>query len=131
MNLISIYVGGVLTILMALAHTQYYKLFRWHKDFASITELNRTIFYTIHVALYLLFFAIGLITLFYAEELSLSNGLAEGFNVFIAFLWLWRFLWQIFYFRKDGKMMISLASILFLVTFFLLFISYFIPVINQ
>jgi len=127
----SIYIGGTLTILMALAHTRFYKMFKWHKDFARITELNSSIFYSIHVALYLLFFALGLITLFYAEELSHSTGLAEGVNVFLAFFWLWRFIWQVIYFRKDGKMVISLPGIAFLIAFFLLFLSYFIPLINQ
>lgn len=123
MSLTSIYVGGILTLLMAIFHTQFYKTFRWKADYKNVTELNRKVFHTIHLALLLLFFAIGTLSLVYAHELSKSVGISFGINVLISFFWLWRTLWQIFYFK--GKTM----HYVLIVYFFLLFITYLIPVI--
>ena len=67
---ISIYVGGVLTLLMAIFHIRFPKIFQWGKDYGRITEKNKRIFHTIHLALLLLFVVIGVLSLLYAHELS-------------------------------------------------------------
>ena len=106
MSLISIYIGGVLSLLLALFHTQYYKKFDWKVEYEKISPLNQKIFYTIHLALLLLFFLFGCISIIYAKELSQSNGLAFGINLLYSIFWLWRSFWQIIYFkRKKGKKM--------------------------
>lgn len=124
MALISIYIGGILTLLMAAVHTRYYKFFRWKAEFRKISELNQKVFYTIHLALLLLFFVIGTLTLVYAEFLSRSEGMALGFNILVGLLWLWRAIWQVMYFR--GK---ELIHFLFMGHFFLSATAYVIPVI--
>jgi hypothetical protein len=121
-TLISIYFGGVLTIFMAIFHTQFYKLFKWDAEYRNITAINKKIFYTIHLALLLLFFGLGFLTLIYAQELSRCEGISLGINVLISIFWLWRTTWQVTYFK--GKIM----HYLLIVYFFLLFIAYLIPV---
>ena len=122
-SLISIYSGGVLTIFMAIFHTQFYKLFKWDIDYKSITAINKKIFYTIHLALLLLFFGLGFLTVFYAQELSLCVGISFGINLIISIFWLWRAIWQIIYFT--GKIM----HYVLIAYFFLLFIAYLIPIV--
>lgn len=122
-SLISIYFGGFLTLLMAFFHTRFYKLFKWEHDYTSISEINKKIFYTIHLALYLLFFGFSIITILNAEELSKCNGIAFYLNLLLALFWFWRFVWQIIYFK--GKIM----HFVLIVYFFLLFISYLIPIL--
>ncbi|MCK4890951.1 MAG: hypothetical protein KAS97_13530 [Candidatus Aminicenantes bacterium] len=124
MSLISIYIGGVLTLFMAVVHTRYYKFFRWKAEFRKVSELNQKVFYTIHLALLLLFFVIGTLTLVYAEFLSRSEGMALGFNLLVALLWLWRAVWQVFYFKSK-----ELMHFLFMLHFFVTSLAYFIPVI--
>ena len=124
MSLISIYIGGVLTLFMAVVHTRYYKFFRWKAEFRKVSELNQKVFYTIHLALLLLFFVIGTLTLVYAEFLSRSEGMALGFNLLVALLWLWRAVWQVFYFKSK-----ELMHFLFMLHFFVTSLAYFIPFI--
>lgn len=123
LSLISIYLGGVLTILMAIFHSRFFKLFKWDIEYRNITAVNKKIFYTIHLALLFLFFGIGLLTLIYARILSECTGISFGINLIISIFWLWRAVWQIFYFK--GK---TLHYVL-IIYFFLLFAAYLIPVL--
>jgi len=122
-SLTSIYFGGVLTLLMAIFHTRFYKLFKWKAEYRNITDLNKKVFYTIHLALLLLFFAIGILSLIYAHELSRCIGISFGINLLISIFWLWRTIWQIVYFK--GKTMHYVLIGYFLI----LFVSYLIPVL--
>ena len=124
-SIISIYVGGILTLLMAIFHIRFPKMFEWGKDYVRITEVNKRIFYTIHLALLLIFIIIGILSLFYVNELSECKGISLGLNLMISIFWLWRTIWQIVYFK--GK---TMHYILILV-FFVLFVAYQIPVIQS
>lgn len=128
-GLISIYVGGIMTLFLAIFHTRFYTLFQWKKEYQHVALLNRRVFYTIHVALFLLFFLFAFISLVYARELSKSEGLALGINISFSVFWLWRALWQIYYFpSSQGKRPSSIWYVMVL-SFFVLFIAYFIPVL--
>ena len=124
---VSIYVGGVLTLLMAVFHTRFYRLFHWKADFEKITIVNARIIYTVHLALLFLFFIIGIISLIYAKELSQSFGLAAGLNLLFSIFWLWRLIWQFAYFRSAKGQKASPIGILLIIVFTLLFVSYLIP----
>jgi len=87
-SLTAVYLGGILTILLALFHSQFYKLFKWEDAYEKIGYPNNKIFHTIHIALPLIFLMIGMLSVVYTHELSQCNGLSLGFC-------LWRGLWQI------------------------------------
>jgi hypothetical protein len=125
--LICIYVGGVLSLLMAFFHTRFYKMFNWKTEFEKLSLANSRILYTIHIALLLIFIVIGVISIIYAKELSHSIGLSVGLNFLLSIFWLWRFIWQLTYFRVEKGQKSPPISILLSVIFILLFVSYFIP----
>jgi len=122
-SLISIYAGGILTIMMATFHVRFPKLFKWTVDYRSVSELNKKVSHTIHLALLLIFYIIGLLSLIYAKELSGCVGISFGLNLMISIFWLWRACWQIYYF-KGKTMHYALIAV-----FSLLFITYLIPII--
>jgi hypothetical protein len=121
----SIYIGGILTLLMAIFHIRFPKIFKWGKDYRQITEINKKIFHTIHLALLLILLIIGFLSLFYARELSESKGISFGFNLMISIFWFWRTIWQIFYFK--GKTM----HYILIAVFSILFVIYLIPIIQN
>jgi hypothetical protein len=122
-SLISIYAGGILTIMMATFHVRFPKLFKWTADYRSVSELNKKVSHTIHLALLLIFYIMGLLSLIYAKELSGCIGISFGLNLMISIFWLWRACWQIYYF-KGKTMHYALIAV-----FSLLFITYLIPII--
>jgi hypothetical protein len=128
-GLISIYSGAILSLAMAVFHTRFYRLFKWGEDFKRVSLLNRRVLYTVHVALLLLFFLFGLVSLIYARELSRSKGLALGINLSYSGFWLWRALWQVSYFKAAAGKRPSPASLLMILWFLLLFVAYLTPVV--
>jgi len=124
---ISIYVGGVLTILLALFHARFYRMFNWAVDFGKIALLNRKVLYTVHLALLLLFFMVGALSLIYAGELGTSTGLAFGFNLLCSGFWIWRLVWQLYYFKRR----VSVVNVLMVVWFALLGGAYLLPVLYR
>ena len=120
---ICIYTGGALTLLMALFHTLFYRLFKWQAESERMSPVNRRIFYTIHLALLLLFFALGAVSVLGAPELARCRGVSFGLVLAMALFWLWRAVWQLAYFR-GGKMHYALTA-----WFFLLFAAYALPLV--
>ncbi len=129
---ICIITGGILSLFMALFHTQFYKLFNWKKDFEKISIINRKVFYTIHLALLLLFIVFSCISLAYAHELSQCKGLACGVTLGYSLFWLWRTMWQMIYFRppknQQGGNRIFMHYLLIII-FGILFVIYISPFI--
>jgi hypothetical protein len=131
LNIFYIYIGGVLTLILALFHTQFYRFFRWKAELDKLTLVNRRIIYTVHIALLLIFFGIGFATLVFAKDLSAGSWTAQVVNLLLSLFWLWRWAWQILYFKPaPGKKPSGLHYVM-VVWFLLLFLSYFIPVMNN
>jgi len=87
---------------------------------------NSHIFMTIHIGLILALFFIATISLIFAPELGRSAGLSMAFNTGLALLWLWRTVWQLWYFRggpQNARIYVLTAG------FILLTASYAIPVL--
>ena len=129
LSLISIYCGGLLSFFMGVFHTQFFKIFKWEKAFNNISVTDKNIFYTLHIALLLLFFGIAAVSLIYAEDLSSASGLAFGINLINSLFWLWRTIWQILYFTPDKKAKLLYLHYILILYFSLLFIAYALPVV--
>lgn len=130
MNLIaSIYLGGILTLLIALYHARLYRTLNLQEDLVGVTPINQKILYTINLALSLLFLMMGVISISYARELSESTGLAFGLNLLYALFWIWRLLWQFHYFERERAERLSPSAILKIVAPLVIIACYLIPVI--
>ncbi len=124
-TLVSIYLAGILSIFMGIFHIRFPKLFKWGAEYKNNSTLNKKIFFTIHLALLLLFLIFGAFTLAFAKELSECNGIAFGINLCFSLFWIWRAIWQIFYFKGKAMHYILIAY------FTLLFIGYFVPIASK
>lgn len=126
---ISLMTGGILTLLMAIFHCFYPKIFNWEKDFQRITGTNKRIFFTIHMALFLLFFILSIITIIYCNELTKGEGVSFLFLLLISLFWFWRTLWQIIYFKPEKGSKLLYMHFILIIIFFILSISYILPLI--
>ena len=126
--------GGILSLLMVIFHSRFYKLFDWGKEFKNMSLKNQRIFYTIHIALLLLFLAFSVLSFVYIDELSQATGLTLGVICAYSLFWLWRTIWQIVYFRlpkdSDVQKMPPIHYVMIAV-FALLFIVYLIPIVMR
>ncbi len=126
--------GGLLTIFMGLFHTRFYKLFLWHDEFNRISERSRNIVYTIHLALLLLFFGFGSMSLFYYRRLAEAQSISLGILIVLALFWLWRAVWQVVYFKPSKNRRLKKYLIMhyvLVVWFVVLFTAYVIPMMNR
>ena len=126
--------GGILSLLMVIFHSRFYQLFDWGREFKNITLRNQRIFYTIHIALLLLFVAFAVLSFVYVDELSRATGLALGVTGVYSAFWLWRAVWQIVYFRlpkKSGARNMPFLHYVLIAIFILLFIVYLVPIISR
>ncbi len=128
-SLISIYCGGGLSLLMVIFHSQFFKIFHWKKEFKKLTEINQRILYSVHLALLLLFAVFSYISFVYVQELSIACGLSFGILISYSLFWLWRAIWQALYFKPEKKSKLLRLHYLLIVVFFLLCVSYALPII--
>lgn len=95
---IGIICAGIISLLVANGHRQFYQYFHWEEAFQKISLLNAKVFYTIHLFLIPLFLFSAAVSFFYTEELVQAQGLARGVLIFHVLFWLSRAIWQIYYF---------------------------------
>lgn len=125
----SLIIGNFLTVLVIIFHISFPKLFKWKKDFQRITGTNKRIFFTIHIALFLLLIMIAFISILHINELVQCTGTNFTFLLLISIFWLWRTIWQLVYFKPEKGIPLLLMHYLSTLIFFLLFISYSTPVL--
>ncbi len=94
----AIVVGGVLSLVVAVGHMFFHRLFRWGEDLPRLKPINGRVLYTIHVALYLSLFPMALASIVYPQELARAGGLGGALALSYAVFWAWRLVWQVVYF---------------------------------
>jgi len=88
--------------------------------------------YTIHLALLLLFLAFSLVSLIFYRELSQPEGLAVGLLIAFSAFWIWRAVWQVFYFKvPPGTASVPVMNYALPVVFALLAMAYILPLALQ
>lgn len=130
-NELFVFIGGILSFAMVVFHMFFYKLFGWQEEFEKVQPRNKRIFYTIHIALILLFLLFAIISFVFTKELATCKGLALGIMLGYSIFWLWRTIWQIIFFKttKESPVQMRRLHYLLIVVFALLFIFYFLPII--
>ena len=126
---VSIIIGSCLTILMIIFHVSFPKIFKWKKDFQRITVTNKRIFFTIHVALFLFFIIIAIITLVHINDLIKCEGINFSLLLLISLFWLWRMIWQIFYFKPEKGSKLLYMHYILIIIFLLLSLSFITPIL--
>jgi hypothetical protein len=123
----SIVAGGILMLVVGIAHVFFYRIFDWRDAFARVRVLDAKVFYTLHVALMLLGLVLAYVSLRYPDELGRGAGLGGTLAALLAAFWLWRLVWQLVYFRPR-RLQIGRRWVLFhygwIVLFLMLTVAY-------
>jgi hypothetical protein len=91
-----LHVAGVLLIGLALFHIALPKQFGWREEMRPVSLLTRQIFYVHTFFIALTVGLMGLLALFYADELLQPSALARGVLSGLLAFWLCRLGFQIF-----------------------------------
>ncbi len=125
---ILIIIGGILSLLMGLFHTQFPKIFKLKNSFKEDQNSSYKIIFTIHIALIIILFEFGFFSIIYSQEIAQKKGLGFGFLIINSILWLWRLFWQIYYFKIPKNLDKKPVLHYFLISFFSIMLSiYLIP----
>jgi hypothetical protein len=122
----SILSGGILSLFMTIFHSRLYRMFEWKSEFEKLQVRNKRILYSVHLALTLFFLGFTLMSFFYYKEMAGCIGIAFGITLFYSLFWLWRTIWQVYYFKAKTTLHYVMVLI-----FSLLFISYALPVVMK
>lgn len=91
----------------------------WHAEINSLSPLNRKLVNTVLVALCLVLVTLGTLTLFLAGSDFQFGRFQIWFLALCLLFWVWRLIWQIFYFPyrklKPGSRLLSLHIALVIV----------------
>ena len=116
-------VGGFYHLGFAIFHLFFWKVFKWKKDLASLSIVNRAVMQILNLRLTFVFIVVAYISLFYSSEM-LSTNLGKVITASISIFWLLRFVEQLYFFGLK-----KLFSIILTILFFAGFIIYLIPVL--
>jgi len=128
---------GTLLIMLSLLHIAFPRYFKWEKEFAQVSLINRQMMYIHTFFISLTVLMMGILCLTSAGEMintRLGNDIALGLGVF----WLIRLLFQFFgystrHWKGKGKetFIHVLFSILWIYLCFVFFTVYFLPSRHQ
>jgi hypothetical protein len=95
--------AGAASVLIGLGHIGFGRFFGWGPELRKLPTVTARVFMTFHLALILVLTGLGGLTLLYAQDLSTQPGLPRALCALLALIWLWRLLWQVWYFRPAGR----------------------------
>jgi len=108
---ILIMTGGTFTAVFAVFHLAFWKIFRWKRDLAKLTAVNRAIVQVLNLCLTFAFVIFAYLSLAHTHEM-LTTDLGRSLILLIAVFWYLRALEQVVFFGLRGR-----VSILFFVVF--------------
>jgi hypothetical protein len=103
--------GGVFAAAFAVFHLFFWKLFRWKKDLATLSPVNRAIVQVLNLCLVFVFVIFSYVSLVHPVEL-METGLGHSMLILIAAFWYLRAIEQVLFFGLR-----SLLSKMFFVLF--------------
>jgi len=116
-----LFAGGIYNIVLIIFHLTFWELFKWKKDLASLTFVNRAVMQVLNLSLTFVFLIFAYISLFHVQELIGTN-LGNSLLLLISIFWFLRAIEQIVFFGLK-----NIASTMFFVFFLLGSIIYMYP----
>ena len=108
-----IYLCGIYTLVFAILHIFFWKIFNWKNDLTRLSVINRGVMQILNVCLIYFFLFTAFICFFHTDELF-KTSLGRSFLAGISLFWLLRTIQQ-FIFLKINNRIVHLLTILFFI----------------
>lgn len=119
-----ILIGGIYNICFVIFHLMFWRIFRWKKDLARLTALNRSVMQILNLCLTYVFIIMAYVSLFHTSEL-ITTGLGQALLFAFSLFWFLRTIEQIVFFGLR-----KVKSIVFTLIFLLGSVIYLIPALT-
>jgi len=119
-----IFVGGVYNLGFAIFHLMFWRLFRWNRNLASLTPINRSIMQILNLCLIFVFLAMAYISFFHSPEL-IQTSLGKTTLIVFSLFWFLRMVEQVIFFGVKSK-----VSVVFILVFLLGSVIYLVPALQ-
>ena len=116
-----IVVGGLYNFAFVIFHLLFWKIFKWKKDLASLSIINRGVMQILNLCLTFVFLIFGYISIFHTKEL-ISTSLGVSLLLLISVFWALRAIEQVVFFGLKNK-----VSLIFFIIFLTGFVIYLYP----
>ncbi len=107
-----VYACGFFSVLLAIFHILFWKLFAWQKDLQKLSFANQAIMQIMNLRLIYLFFFIAFMCFYFPEEL-VTTTLGKAFMIGCSLFWLGRTIEQ-FIFININHIKVHLLTAVFL-----------------
>lgn len=108
-----IFVGGVYNLGFAIFHLMFWRLFRWKKDLASLTLINRSVMQILNLCLTFVFLVMAYVSFFHSPEL-IQTSLGKAILIAFSLFWFLRTVEQVVFFGVKNKVSIALTLVFLL-----------------
>ncbi len=119
-----VFVGGVYSLGFAIFHLMFWRLFRWKKDLASLTLVNRSVMQILNLCLTFVFLVMAYVSFFHSPEL-IQTSLGKTILVAFSLFWFLRMVEQVVFFGVKNR-----VSIILTLVFLLGSVIYLVPVLQ-
>jgi len=116
-----IIIGGLYNVAFTIFHLLFWKIFKWKKDLASLSIINRGVMQILNLCLTFVFLIFGYISIFHTKEL-ISTSLGVSLLLLISVFWALRAIEQVVFFGLKNK-----VSLIFFIIFLTGFVIYLYP----
>src|SRR3990170_5730304 len=113
-----IIIGGLYNVAFTIFHLLFWKIFKWKKDLASLSIINRGVMQILNLCLTFVFLIFGYISIFHTKEL-ISTSLGVSLLLLISVFWALRAIEQVVFFGLKNK-----VSLIFFIIFLTGFVIY-------
>ena len=107
-----LFICGIYSVLFAISHILFWKLFNWKKELRKLSFTNKAIVQILNTRIIYFFLFVAFICFKYPDELSTSN-LGKAFLIGISLFWLGRTIEQLVFFKVNNKY-VHILTIIFL-----------------
>ncbi len=114
---ILIIIGGIYSLLFAIFHIGFWKLFNWKTELEKLNLPNRAIMQISNLCLIYIFLFVAFVCFFFTKELHATN-FGKAFLCGISLFWLIRAIEQIIFLRIN-KIFVHVLTVLFATGVFL------------
>ena len=106
-------IGGIYNLGFAIFHLLFWKIFKWKKDLASLTHVNRSVMQILNLRLIYVFLVMAYVSFVFQMDLTttkLGQTLLMAFSLF----WFMRTIEQVIFFGVKNRISFILTVLFFI-----------------